>query len=278
MRTAIKARLTDELSAIAGRCYDAHEPTSATVKPYATVKLAGQTNGPAWTGSIRTYEIALYTEGTAAVDLDDLAEQAVQALHGVKLTGGSPETGFTCRFEGTAASDQMVETLQTLVHVLKFSVSAVGNVLIPSADVWLDALCGWTAETAGLDWNVYRQQWPQDYTAAPSILWRVGSVGAADQSAATVELNKTMIGHVVGRTEAEQLDMIGTLTSALGGVTRLSIDPVENRHISVGAVAANVNAGAFAEGQLSAAFRQVIQKTVPEGVKVAGVHYDGGFR
>ncbi|MDF2714079.1 MAG: hypothetical protein K0R28_1004 [Paenibacillus sp.] len=28
MRAAIKARLADELSAIAGRCYDVHEPSA----------------------------------------------------------------------------------------------------------------------------------------------------------------------------------------------------------------------------------------------------------
>lgn len=48
MRAAIQARLVSELPAVAGRCYEAHEPTSATVKPFATICPRGRKQGAPW--------------------------------------------------------------------------------------------------------------------------------------------------------------------------------------------------------------------------------------
>jgi hypothetical protein len=277
MRAAIKARLADELSAIAGRCYDVHEPSSATVKPYVTVKLAGQQKLSSWLGMKRTYEVALHGETDAAAALDLLANQAVQAIHGVKLSTGTSVPDFTCLYEGLIAPERIDEALQALVHVLQVSVYAVGAVEAgSSSDLWLETLCDWTSTVAGAEWHVYRQHWPQHYSA-PAILWRLEQAATTERSAATAEHTKTLVGHILGRTDEERYTMTGTLVERLGSTTKLSVDPVANRYILPGAVTGAYDADGFATGQLNVVFRQSVQKTPPGGPLIGQVHYEGGF-
>jgi hypothetical protein len=276
MRAVIKARLMDELSALAGRCYDLHEPSSATVKPYATVKLAGQQEASPWSGMKRTYEIALYGETSAAAVLDEVADQAVQALHGIKLPGGASARDFTCLYEGMAASERFDDTLQALVQLLKFSVYAVGSEENLSSDVCLQALCDWTATIVSSEWKVYQQRWPQDYTI-PAVLWRLEQVTTADRDASTIELGKNVVGHVLGRTDDERLAMVGTLAEKLGSTTKLPIDPIAKRYIVPGTATAVYGTDGLTEGQLTATLRQIVQKTVPNWPLIGQVHYDGGF-
>lgn len=276
MRATIKARLADELSAIAGRCYDANEPTSATVKPFVTVKLAEQANDSPWLGMRRKYEVALYEETSAAADLDHLSEQAVTALHEVKLSAGPSLPGFTCRFEGMAVPERVDDTLQAIVHVLKFSVHAVGIDEYSSSDDWLDALCDWTGSHIGAEWSLYRHRWPQHYTS-PAVMWRLERMEAADRGGSAVELRKKAIGHVIGRTEVERLAMVEHLTTKLGGVTKLLLEPVAKRYIVPDMIAGDFQADGLSEGQLSVTFRQVVNKTAPGGPLIGQVHFDGGF-
>ncbi|TMV48105.1 hypothetical protein FE783_19320 [Paenibacillus mesophilus] len=276
MRAVIKARLADELSALAGRCYDLHEPSSTTVKPYATVKLVGQEETSPWIGMKRTYEIALHEETDSAAALDELADQAVQALHGIKLSGGASARDFTCQYEGLAASERVDDTLQALVQVLRFSVYAVGSEENLPSDACLQALCDWTATIVNSEWQVYRQRWPQDYTI-PAVLWRLDQVTTADRDASTIELGRNVVGHVLGRTDEERLAMVGTLAEKLGSTTKLPIEPLAKRFIVPVTVTAVYGADGLTEGQLTATLRQIVQKTVPNWPLIGQVHYDGGF-
>lgn len=277
MRAAIKARLADELSAIAGRCYDVQEPSSATVKPYVTVKLAGQQQLSSWLGMKRTYEVALHGETNAAAALDQLAEQAVQAIHGVKLSTGTSAPDFTCLYEGLTMPERIDDELQALVHVLQFSVHAVGIVEAgSSSDLWLEALCEWTSTAADAEWQVYRERWPQGYSA-PAIMWRLEQAVTTERNAATVVHTKTIVGHILGRSDEERLAMTATLAEKLGSTSKLSVDPVANRYIVPGTVTGAYEADGFAAGQLNVVFRQIVQKTPPGGPLIGQVHYEGGF-
>lgn len=276
MRAEIKARLMAELPDIAGRCYDAHEPTSATVKPYATVRVARQKETAVWTGLKRTYEIALCVEAGSTAVLDELADETMRLLHRVKLTGAGAEPDFTCWFAGLAAPDRFDEGLEALVRYMRFSVFAVGAESGTPGDPWLESLCGWTEDVAGSEWTVYRHHWPQHYTA-PAVLWRLEQSAAKERNAATVELGKTMIGHVLGRTDDEQAAMVALLVEKLGGVSRLTIDQVANRHIVPGNVTGVCGADGLSAGQLAVTFRKVIQKTAPAAPWIEQIHYEGGF-
>lgn len=276
MRAAIKARLSDQLSALAGRCYDLQEPLSTTVKPYATVKLAGQDEVSPWSGMKRTYEIALYGETNSAAVLDELADEAVQALHGIKLAGGASARDFTCLYEGMAATERVDDTLQALVQVLKFSVHAVGSEENLSSDACLQVLCDWTATVVSSEWKVYRQRWPQDYSI-PAVMWRLDQVTTADRDASTTELGKKVVGYVLGRTDDERLATVGTLAEKLGSTTKLPIEPLAKRFIVPGTVTAVCGADGLTEGQLTITFRQIVPKTVPNWPLIGQVHYDGGF-
>ncbi|PYI52542.1 hypothetical protein [Paenibacillus flagellatus] len=282
MRTAIKARLAAELPALGGRCYDWHEPTGTTVKPFATVKpaeYAAEVENAPWCGTKAVFEIALYADKSAAADLDALVAEAEQALDGIKLSAGPSEPGFTCRFEGFAGSERIEETVQALVRILRIAVVAAGSdsaASASSADEWLEALCGWTSAAAGADWSVYRQQWPQDY-AAPAVLWRIEQAESENRDAASAELRKRMVGHVVGRTDAERYAMVGTLAAELGRLTRLSIDPIGKQAVQPGLVTGDYRPDGLTAGQITVTFRQIVPKSSPNAPLIGDVHYGGGL-
>lgn len=279
MRAAIKTRLAAELTALNGRCYDIQEPSGTTVKPYATVKLNSQTNENLWTGAKRVYEVALYGEPGEGSVMDTLADQAVLALHGVQLSGGSSGPGFTCRLEGMTEPGITDGGPQASIRTLQFAVIAVGAgeaASLASADEALEALCAWTEEQVGAGWHVYRQQWQQAYTA-PAIMWRLEQVETQNRSASLIELHRTMIGHVIGRDEAEQLAMMGTLASGLGSTAKLAVNPVTNEYIVPGTVTGDYRTDGLTAGQLTVTLRQKVRKASPTGPLIGQVHYDGGF-
>jgi hypothetical protein len=281
MRAAIKARLAAELTALSGRCYDIQEPSGTTVKPYATVKLNGQTPENVWTGVKRVYEVALYGEPGDGNVMDALADQAALALHGVQLPGGPSGPAFTCRLEGVAEPEITDGGgAPASIRTLRLAVAAVGTgeaASSASADEALEALCVWTEEKAGGGWQVYRQQWPQAYTA-PAILWRLEQVEAQNRSASMIELHRTVIGHVVSQDEAEQAAMVGALASGLGGVTKLEANPATQEYVVPGTVIGDYRADGLTTGQLTVALRQKVRKAAPTGPLIREVHYDGGFR
>lgn len=281
MRAAIKARLADQLSAIGGRCFDFQEASDSTVKPFATVRWVKQIEGPPWLGFIRKFRVSLYAEPDAAAGavLEELAAQTIQALDGVRLSEGAAGPDFTCRFECEAYPERLDNDLQAVVRVLTFAVIAVGHddaSSQSSSNGALEALCEWTADTAGGEWNVYRQQWPRGY-AAPAILWRIGQIECLDRGAATIELRQKAVGHVLGRTDAEEQAMVGALAAGLARTTKLVVDPVGNRQVALSEVAGNYQADALSEGQLTVTLRQKLPKPSPTGPLIADVHYDGGF-
>lgn len=276
MREVIKNKLVSELPDLSGRCYDIGEPAAATTKPYATVRLAKQSSESAWTGQKNRYEVALYGEPDAAADLDLWVDQAVQALHGVRLASGGTDPDFTCRYEGTENPEQMDAALQALVRFLTFSVMAVGAEEVPSSGSPLDAVCSWTAGKTGPEWHVYRQSWPQHY-AAPAVLWRFEQMEAANVNAATTELRHKAVGHVFGRTLQEQEAMVRKLSADLAGTNKLQLDTVARTYIASGEVTADFTADALTKGQLSVIFRQKIAKSADEAPLIGQVHADGGF-
>lgn len=277
MREALKSRLIDRLAAIQGRCYDEYEPDGSTVKPYATVKPAGQTTGPPWNGLVSRYEVALYGVKSPAFDMDGLADETVRALHAVRLLETAGGAGFTCRYEGTPQPDRTDDALQAVVRTLVFSVDAVSSEEAASAassDAWLEKLCAWTEASAGPPWRVYRQLWPQGYER-PAILWRLERLECTGRNAAAFELRKTMVGHVLGRTEAEELTMIASLAAGLGSMARLPVDAPAKRSVSPDTVTANVSSDGIATGQLTVALRQAVPKAQPAATPIAGVHFNG---
>ncbi|MEF3302399.1 hypothetical protein [Paenibacillus sp. GYB003] len=277
MRNAIKAKLAADLADLSGRCFDIGEPTASTAKPYATVKLAEQSDGSPWLGRTSRFEVALYGEANAAAALDLLADQAVLALDCVKLTESSAALpDFTCRYAGTAASERIDEAAQALVRVLSFTVAAVGSGENAAPDAWLGALAAWTTAQAGADWRVYRTCWPQQY-AIPAVMWRLGPIESADRNAAAAELRQSIVGHVIGRNAGEQTAMIRTLAAGLGSLTKLPLDPVAKTYAAVASVSGDYAADGLTVGQLTAVLRQTIAKSAPGGPLIEQVHIDGGF-
>ncbi|GAA3410372.1 hypothetical protein ACFFNY_21885 [Paenibacillus hodogayensis] len=275
MRAAIKARLAAELTALSGRCYDAYEPTGTTAKPFATVNLAGLARGADWLGLRHQYDVSLYGAKDEAAALDELAGRAVKALNGIRLSPGGGGAAFTCRFDGMPEPARLDTTLDAIEYRLVFEVSAVGAEAVTLSEDCLNALCDWSALVAGPDWTVYRQHWPQDY-ASPAILWRLEQAEASSRGAAGTDLSQKTVGHVVGRTEAEQISMVRSLTAALGGSVRIQVEPVANQYAAVGPVAATYTADALTVGQLNVALRQIVPVAQSAGPTIAQVHYEGG--
>ncbi|MDF2726049.1 MAG: hypothetical protein K0Q59_5727, partial [Paenibacillus sp.] len=125
-------------------------------------------------------------------------------------------------------------------------------------------------------WNVYRQRWPQSYES-PAVMWRLEHMEAADSSSSAIELRKKAVGHLIGRTEEERQTMLAQLVSQLGSATKLTLDTIANRYISIDEISGNFQADGLTVGQLSVSMRQRINKSVPSGPLMSHIQYYGGF-
>lgn len=277
MRAAIQARLVSELPAIAGRCYEAHEPTSATVKPFATICLKGRKQGAPWLGCANEYEIALYGQLDEAAQLEQLTEDAIAALADVRLTPSGSGPAFTCRYvrAGGEAVDADRQALVQRVRLIVYAVGVEEEVEGPN-DPFLAALCAWTRAEAGAGWNVYAGRWPQSYEQ-PAILWRQGQIAVSGRSASTAEVTRRMIGHVLAHDDEARLAMIGRLAGRLALAVKLPVASPGEGAVVVGAVAGHCDADGLITGQLEATLRQLVRQPSESGPLIREVAYQGGF-
>lgn len=130
------------------------------------------------------------------------------------------------------------------VHWWKSQVETV------AVDSWLEALAVWTEGVIGAGWTVYRGAWPLGYVR-PSVMWRLTGTEIQEKSRAMYEVRKRFVGHVLGRSQNEQVAGAVTLTQELGKVVKVVLDAVGKRYLIVKAPVLNLQADALSAGQLS---------------------------
>lgn len=254
MRAGIRQRLITEIPEIGGRVLESHEDGAAQDKPYVVLVQGAEAGINDWTGYGRSYEVWPYQSAASGFEaVDRLAGEIVRALDGQTLTDPSTGEVFTCKYEGTAGSDQADESRDALTRGLKFSVAAVEPAELADGqpgDAWVEAIAAWTRTLLGSGWNVYAGKWPSGYEA-PAVMWRIVGLESADGNAAAVKLRKQLTGHVLGATPNGQTNAVVQIAEALKRSGKIPLDEESKQYVTVQECAAMTESDALRYGQLS---------------------------
>jgi hypothetical protein len=277
MRQAIKTQLIAEISEIGGRCYEPHEVTSSTTKPYLMIRQGIEKEVNSWSGFQRTFEIWPYADVTDTfVTVDTLAAKVNAALEKQLLETGDNRS-FSCFSLGTAGTDLVDNTSNGITRGLLFGVIGVQPVKVTdpvSADLWLDTLVDWTRDLLGETWTVYCNIWPLGYVR-PAVLWRIANIEAKNQSPRTYTVRKVMIGHVLGSTPNQQMAGVLGVLQQLRNDTKLLLDEVNKQYLTVEEVSGDYQADPLNKGQITVILSKLSARTAEEAPLMSAIHDTG---
>ena len=257
--------------------YEPHAAGKQTQKPYAVVRQGVETEETPWSGFRRIIEVWPYVSRTSFKNVDVLANQIATALDKQLLT--DPATGevFSCLYLGTAGPDFVDEEWDAITRGLRFAVVALQPVNVPETvpdDPWLEALASWTEGIMGPGWTVYRGLWPLGY-ARPAVMWRIAATEVNPLIAATFEVRKRFVGHVIGRTPNEQADGVLRIVEQLGSAIKVSLNLADRRYMTVIDQRADLQANAITGGQITVTLYRRTNRPTEEGPLIMGVHKTG---
>lgn len=269
MRNGIRQALTLGIPLIGGRVVEAHEPAAELDKPYVLLVQGADAVDTDWTGYRTSFEIWPFVSQDDFSEVDGLSNLIIAVLDGQVITDPDTEESFTCQYDGNVGTDKVDTERNALTRGLRFSVIAVRRGDIPVVlpdDAWLAALSSWTKnELVGEDWQVYCGEWPTDYVR-PSILWRVEGIETlANTRAASIEVRKKTVGHVLGRTLGEQTATVAELAQSLTGAVKIPLNLAERRYLTVLSPIVDLEQDALTEGQLSVTLSRKVERQLDEG-------------
>lgn len=277
MREAIKARLIAEISGIGGRCYEPHEVTSSTAKPYLVIRQGIEKEASPWSGFHRTFEIWPYAGlSDKFVTVDTLAAKVNAALEKQQLETGDGQN-FRCFSLGTAGFDQVDNPSDGITRGLLFSVIGVQPVEITGsvpADPWMDTLAVWTHNLLGDDWTVYSNLWPLGYHT-PAVLWRIANVEAQNQGPKSLMIRKIMMGHVLGDNLGRQTAGALTILQQLSIENKLLLDPNAKQYLTVEQVFVDNQADPIDKGQITVVLSKLIPRPMETAPLMSAIHDTG---
>ncbi|WP_256758692.1 hypothetical protein [Cohnella sp. WQ 127256] len=278
MRNGISQRLTQAIPLIAGRVVEAHESMDSLIKPYVLLVQGADAEDTQWTGLRTSFEVWPYVSQTAGfADVDELANLIVTALDGQAVTDPDTNEAFTCQYEGNVGADKVDIERNALTRGLRFSVIGVQRVSeldVVQEDDWIVALSEWTKNELGsADWQVYNGKWPTDYTR-PSVLWRLeGMESIASSRAATIEVRKKAVGHVIGRTVSEQTAAIVELTQSLTSAVKIPLSLPDRRYLTVLSPIVDLEQDTMTEGQISVTLSRKIERHLEDSPLMREVNF-----
>jgi hypothetical protein len=276
MRDTIRQQLLDRIPEIDDRCFEPHAADKDTAKPYIVIKLGSDTEDSLWTGFRRVVEVWPNVSWTRFKSVDEMAAKITAALHNQLLTTESGEV-FTCIYIGIAGNDSVDKDWDILTRGLRFSILALQPVNIietVAGDPWLEALSTWSGLLLGQDWNIYQNQWPTGYRR-PSVLWRLSGVDVTVKGAAMFQVQKKVIGHVLGSTPNEQIFGIMQLVQGLGTEIKIPLDLAKKQYLTILNPAGDTKADALKAGQISVVLSRMTSKPAEEAPLIGEVKING---
>ncbi|OXS53562.1 hypothetical protein B1A99_29790 [Cohnella sp. CIP 111063] len=275
MRAGIRERLSQQISSIGGRIFEAHESASTLDKPYILLIQGTESTDTDWTGITTLFECwPSAAQQSDFSEVDELSDLIVEALDGQALVDPDSLVEFTCRYEGTVGPDKADADREVITRGLRFSVIGARTAQETVQDDWLDAICDWTLDTLGdSDWQAYSGRWPANYER-PSILWRwEGIETVAGSRASTIEVRKKAIGHVVGRTVNEQTMTAAALAQSLSEAVKIPLSLPERRYLTVLTPSVDLARDAMTEGQILVTFSRKIERYAEQGPLMREVNF-----
>ncbi|HEX3046209.1 MAG TPA: hypothetical protein VHY08_15745 [Bacillota bacterium] len=277
MRQAIKEQLIGEIPEIAGRCYEPHEVTASTVKPYLVVRQGVEKETNSWSGFQRVFEIWPYADITDTfVTVDRLAEKVNAALE-KQMLETQEQQSFSCFSLGTAGADQVDNTSSLLTRGLLFGVIGVRPVVTTESetpDPWLDLVADWTSALLGTTWKIYRTNWPLGYQR-PAVLWRIANIEAKNQNPSTYLVRKILIGHVLGSAPNQQNAGVLRVLQQLRHDTKLLLDEATHQYLTVEEVSGDYQVDPLNKGQITVIVSKLAVRTAEEAPLISAVHDTG---
>lgn len=102
MRKAVRARLVAQVSSLGGRIYEPTMAGPSTTKPYAVVKMSGESPTNIRQGFTVTLEVWIYTDRLSFEGVDTIVRSTIDALVSTDFTTAGGEV-FSLRFVGAGA-------------------------------------------------------------------------------------------------------------------------------------------------------------------------------
>jgi len=278
MRAGIRERLILQIPSIGGRVCEAHDPISALDKPYVLLIQGPDAIDTDWTGYRTTFECWPCVSTSASFgEVDELSRQIATALDGQVLADPMSDRSFTCRYEGNSGTDKVDTDRDAITRGLKFSIIGIQNPAAPEEtrqDPWLDALAAWTRDALGVnEWQAYCGSWPMNHVR-PSVMWRwEGIESTANTRVSTIEVRKKAIGHVLGRTLAEQTTAAAEIAQRLTETVKIPLSVPDRRYLTISAPIVDLEQDALTEGQISVTLSRKIERHLEQGELMRAVHF-----
>jgi hypothetical protein len=206
-----------------------------------------------------------------------MEERVRAALHMVRLTTDAGEH-FTCVLTAGRGIDFFDDEWAAIGRGQAFAILAIQPVSISETvedDTWITALADYTTAVLGTGWHIYKNAWPQDYTA-PAILWHITTVGPITQvTSGLFRVVKHIQGHYVGRTPNEQLAAMVTMVERFGRDIKITLDATNRRFLTVAAPTIDQRVDALRAGQMAIQLSRLTQRPTEDVPKMRIVHVGG---
>lgn len=281
MREAIRQKLITSIPEVAGRVFEPHAAGADTQKPYLVVLMGTDTEDTPWTGYRQIVEVWPYLDQTQFADVDAISEKIAAALGSLPLTTAAGEV-FSCQYLGAAGPDVFDQEWGIITRGLRFAVLALQPVAVVetmAGDPWIEALAGWTESilstlttTFAESWAIYRNAWPAGYRK-PAVLWRLTDFETQEKSRAVYEVRKRIVGHVLGSSPNEQINVALQIVQEMRSAIKLLLDAANKRYMMVASAAADLKANALTAGQISLTLSRLTVRPETEAPLMAGVHH-----
>lgn len=264
------------MPAVEGRVYEPFAADADTPKPYLIVREMAEDAGVSWAGYHARLEVWPYVEQSSLTEVDALQSKIVKALDKQRIGDAGTEV-LTCMYGGTEEDIQDADW-DALTRCVYFNVLALHPAgLAPVVnDAWVDALVAWTAAHIS-NAHTYGGMLPTDYKL-PAILWRLDTTNMTDCGACMVDVNKTLVAHIIASNATEEANLAMQLSSAMRMAIKLPLNVSTKDYMTLQTVHLTLYVDALRQGQLRAELHRKIIRPLPTAELIGQVSTDGHIR
>lgn len=248
MRAGIRQALVDNIPEL-NNCYEPNVPSKETLKPYAVILQGTDEEESSHVNYVRNIEIWLYEKRTTFKKLDYLYKQVVSKLHLKTIIDPATNESFTCVFNGTVGQDIVDEEWDAIARGLSFRVIGLHNDnTVESVDEWVEAISKYTKNLVNA--TVYRDCFKNSIDT-PSILWRATDVNQSMLNSCILNVEKTLICHVVSDNKKQIQEIINTIRDDFTIKVKIPLNLASKKYLTIADISEDKVADMLTTGQLT---------------------------
>jgi hypothetical protein len=271
MRAALRQKLIDSVSELAGRVYEPHAAGPNTQKPYAVLVQAEDQEDTPWAGYRRIIEVWPYVSRTSFQNVDTLAEKIEAALDKQLLTDTITGEAFSCFYLGTTGSDVVDQEWDAITRGLRFEVFSLAWMVTETTDPDpVTALRSW-AEQRFPDLQTDPLTWrPSD--ERPALYWRLAAFTGLEMMNWGAWINARMVGHLLAPKAQKRVEWLKKIVPRLGLDRRTYLS--DGSPLFFESVSADSTADPFRIGQIQVMVRYGVLGEVPNVPALNKIHLE----